>query len=748
MESRLDFEGLARVLVNRAGEFLPSWLPGGRMMGKEYVCGSLRGGEGSSCSVNLATGKWADFSGDEKGGDLISLFAAIEGISQGEAAKRLADQVNFRLSPNAPAKGAEAPRDLDLGVPPTDERPGMAHPRHGEPTGKWVYLTPEGRPMFWIARYETDQGKQFYPWSWSRATERWVMKGWPAPRPLYGLNLLAERPDAPVMVVEGEKAADAARELLGRTYVVVTWPNGAKGAGNVDWRPLYGRRIIVWPDRDLPGIKAGKQVAELLLPHCPEVKFIDVAYQLSNEFVWDGWDAADALAEGWTRKRLVEWARALVQIVLPAPATSPTIAASAAAKNGSGVAAAAQASVTVNVANADDYPASSDTFALWEQLGIDHAHGKPTCNIDTVTRALDHYPDFKDIVWFDTFYNRYLTRWRSEHVREWGDVDEIKLALVLQRDLGLAKATDDVVHRAIIGYANDRRRNEPRDWLESLSWDGNKRIDYFFPECFGAPDNEYTQAVSRNFFIGMIARVLDPGAQVDNMVVLEGAQGTGKTRGLRILGGKWYAEATESVTAKDFFMTLQGKLIVEIAELDAFSRAEVTRIKQVVTCTNDRFRAPYERAAKDHPRTCIFVGTTNEMNYLQDSTGGRRFWPIKCGLVNWDYIDNSREQCFAEAVARYRAGELWYKMPVEKTEEEQETRRFVDEWEETLSEFLEFKSEAKITELVTGPLKIEIGRMDRVVVMRVAKILRRLGWERVVKRNGLKTERVWSKKSP
>ena len=115
---------------------------------------------------------------------------------------------------------------------------------------------------------------------------------------------------------------------------------------------------------------------------------------------------------------------------------------------------------------------------------------------------------------------------------------------------------------------------------------------------------------------------------MDNMIVLEGEQGSLKSTALGALGGPWYAEVNESVQSKDFHLSLQGKMIIEIAELDSFSKAETTRIKQVITCQTDRYRKPYGHYTEDHPRTCVFAGSTNEDQYLRDHTGGWRFVPF------------------------------------------------------------------------------------------------------------------------
>lgn len=725
-----DFEGLAAVLIQRAGELLPAWLPGGKMRGREYITGGLRGGPGDSMSVNMNTGKWADFASDDlKGGDLISLYAAIEGIGQGDAAKRLSERVGFRLT-NEPVKTVvQQPKEHKLTPPPADaEVPSFLHPSLGKPVGTWRYTDVAGATLFYVARYQDKGGKKtFLPWSWS--TEGyWVQKGWPAPRPLYGLELLKARPDAPCLVVEGEKAAEAARTLAGHVYVVVTWPNGAQAANKADFAPLAGRKVLIWPDADAPGNKAADFIAKGLSGVCSEVKVLDVSGQP------DGWDAADAAAEGWTWAKVVEWAKPRAKVF------GQVVQATAVAKS-NGATADAQVNVTVS---AEPQDADASLYALYEEMGIAlTGQGNPICNVDNALRVIERYEPLKDLIWFDEFHRKYFTRWNSPTPREWEDVDTLNLTAIMQRDLALRRMSDDMIYKAAVVFAHKHVKNDPRDWMSGLTWDGVERCGHFFIDCFGAEENDYTLAVGRNFWTGMAARIFKPGCQLDNMVVLEGGQGIGKTRALRLLGGPWYAEAHESVTSNDFFMILHGKMIVEIAELDAFSRAEVTRIKQVVTCTTDRYRAPYGRTAQDHPRMSIFVGTTNEHAYLRDNTGGRRFWPVKCGDINHDLIAQNREQLFAEAVARFKAGDKWYEMPAEATLAEQEARRHVDEWEGAIYDFLLQRDEVSIRELAADCLKIEVGKLDTGIQMRVGRVLRALNWSKHTKWTAGAQGKVW-----
>lgn len=376
------------------------------------------------------------------------------------------------------------------------------------------------------------------------------------------------------------------------------------------------------------------------------------------------------------------------------------------------------------------------TQTSWANLGLElDSRDRPLIHIDNVVHIIERDPALTGIVWYDEFHNRIFTCLSkdlndSTGVREWADVDSLRIAMYMQGVLKLHKMTDEMVQKGVVVYASLNRRNEPKEWMESLKWDGSPRVDKFLTDALGAPHSMYTRAVSKNFWIGMVARIYIPGCQLDNMVVLEGPQGIGKTRALRAIGGRWYAEASSSVQDKDFYLALQGKLLIEIGELESFSKADVTKIKGAITCLNDRFRTPYDRSSQDHPRQCVFAGTTNENQWIKDQTGARRFWPIRCDLIDVEYIHKHRDQLFAEAVARFKEKETWYEMP-ESTTKEQDDRRLADAWEEIVSpwlaDHLEGVSLAQVADECVG-IKMESFNMQD--QKRLAQCMRRVGWER------------------
>lgn len=366
----------------------------------------------------------------------------------------------------------------------------------------------------------------------------------------------------------------------------------------------------------------------------------------------------------------------------------------------------------------------------WLAWGLDrNSNGVPYPNLNNAVAVLESDLKLRSIVWFDDFLQRILT---GDPAREWTDADDITLNLYLQREVGLSKMTLDVVRNAVIATARRDRRNCVRDWMDSLIHDGQPRIASFFQDVFGAEDNQYTQAAGRNFWISIIARVYSPGCKVDNMVVLEGAQGLGKSQALAIIGGAWYAAQHESATnSKAFAEVLQGKLIVEIEEMDAFNRAESTTIKKVVSCQSDRYRVAYGRHAADHPRQCVMVGTTNKNDHSRDETGARRSWPIRCeGMVRLDLIRDNRDQLFAEAVAAYRAGAHWWEMPAAETKQEQRARFDADPWLSIVERYAIGRDEVVVNDVLCGALNFTEKEISRTEQMRIASCLRYLGWER------------------
>lgn len=596
--------------------------------------------------------------------------------------------------------------------------------------------------IFYITRHDKPgERKQFIPWSWDSTSQAWVNKQFPDMRPIYGLHLLRGN-QKPILIVEGEKTCDALRPLAGHVYNVISWPGGASAFSKVDWDAIVDRKILIWPDADEPGIKAADAIGKILAISNHEVKIIDTKGHTG------GWDAADAIASGMTWKDIIEWAKPrakLLGIHLPAPKPKveripPDMPPEPPTHH-------------VHVTVSEEHGlVSGSAFVEWERLGLAMTNkNAPIYSTDNVKRILERHESIQGTIWFDEFHNKIFTK--SGHngsaiVREWNDIDTISLTVRFQRDLGLHKVTKFMVEDAIQGYAHDNKRNEPRDWINSLTWDETPRAEMFLVERFGCEDTPFNRAVSRNFLVSIAARILKPGCKVDNMVVFEGAQGLYKSTAIKALASPaWYAEINEPMGSKDFLQSIQGKLVIELAELDSLNRSDASTIKKVLSTTTDRFRPSYGRATQDFPRRCVFVGTTNDDEYMRDATGGRRFWPVSINSIDIEGIQNDRTQLFAEAAHMLRIGQNWWEVPQEQAEFEQENRRQSDAWEDAISTWLIGRNETTVLDVARLALMMDISDVDKLKQMRIANSLRAAGWRKVVTKVEGKSVKKWRVKS-
>jgi predicted P-loop ATPase len=476
-----------------------------------------------------------------------------------------------------------------------------------------------------------------------------------------------------LLIVGEPEAVPAAQTLLGDVCEVVAY---------ADTLDVKERKIVYWPTSPGTGALARAQTMAIT---AVEVKVLITGDKPI------GWNATAAVAEGWDVKKFIEWAKQRTVPVMP-------------------------------VAPEDSVPTESQAAAL-ERLGLMVSkQGVPICNMANVILFLERSGEFKGKLWHDEFTNQMRTDSGS-----WTDLKTLQLLARLQSELGMHKLTSSSVHDAVVCFTAMHRRHQVRDWLNKLVWDKKERIGTFFPDYCGAEKSASHYAFSSNFWVSLVKRIFEPGCQSDYMVVLEGEQGIGKTKAFQTIGGDWYAEVGITADSEDFERQLQGKILVEIAELHSFSKAEQSRVKQIITKRVDRYREKYGRVAVDHPRLGLLVGTTNETEWIKDQTGGRRFWPVKCGEIDSKGIQRDREQLFAEAVLRYREGDPGYFVPKEEVKELQEDRRESEPWEELLKEKLMLLERISLVEAM-ALLGIPNERMDNRLSKRVAQALRRLGF--------------------
>src|SRR5262249_5279943 len=220
-----------------------------------------------------------------------------------------------------------------------------------------------------------------------------------------------------------------------------------------------------------------------------------------------------------------------------------------------------------------------------------------------------------------------------------------------------------------------------KDYLGGLEWDGVKRVENFATHYLGAAALPYHRAVSRCMFIAAVARIMRPGCKADYVPILEGPQDEGKSTAIELLFTPWFSDDLAELGTKDAAMQVRVAWGIEIPELASMQRAEIERIKAFITRKVDRFRPSYGRNVIHVERQSVFIGSTNADTYLKDETGGRRFWPIKCGAIDLAAIKFDRDQLWAEAVALFDAGLPWWltdKETVALTRHEQDARYIED----------------------------------------------------------------------
>lgn len=249
--------------------------------------------------------------------------------------------------------------------------------------------------------------------------------------------------------------------------------------------------------------------------------------------------------------------------------------------------------------------------------------------------------------------------WENENnCRAWSSHDDSALFSLIQADYGL-KSRQDFAD-ALKNVSMRNKFHPVRELLDSLTWDGKEHIRSLLPEYLGAEDSDYTYQVMRLWMLGAVSRVYKPGSKFDYTIILQGSQGIGKSTFLKLmaLDDSWFNDSLDSLDSDKAVQSLTGSWIIELAELKSLARTAggVESVKRFLTATQDKYRIPYERRADTFYRQCVFAGTTNKDDFLQDETGNRRFLIIHTGftktsksLFTPEVMDDIK-QAWAEAV--------------------------------------------------------------------------------------------------
>jgi predicted P-loop ATPase len=352
---------------------------------------------------------------------------------------------------------------------------------------------------------------------------------------------------------------------------------------------------------------------------------------------------------------------------------------------------------------------------------------------------LTRHPKWQNVLGFDEFNARVVIRkrppWGDEAPdAQWTDHYESLTRVWFQSEQINAALGD--VGRAVQAAARDNPFHPVRDYFNALIWDGTPRLEQWLQTYFHVVDSEYVRAIGPRFPISAVARIYQPGCQVDHMPIFEETQGKLKSTALRTLAvrDEWFSDRLSHVGSKDAILEMAGVLIFELAELDALIRASSSTSKMFLTRRQDRFRPPYGKHPISLRRQCVFAGTINPPagGYLKDPTGARRFWPVTChGMIDRDGLEQARDQLWAEAVHQYKNGAKWWLETPELealASAEQRARFKVDPWQLRIEKWLGKRKRVRLSEVLSRALRIASVDQTRPAQMRVANILTHLGF--------------------
>ncbi len=533
----INFAALADALLSRADTLVAAWLPGGVQRGHEYVCASLSGGTGSSCSVNLVNGKWSDFANEDRGGDLVSLYAAINSLTMGKAAVQLAREEGLE-----DVAGVQPARAGSPSEPPRAPRPAPAPVARPKEDEGWKTVTPvpdmapaatfkhqfraasdidhtaayiiDGVLYGYVVRFRTsDGGKDTLPYTWCTSARdgasRWHWKTWDEPRPLYfpggktGMTVIGTT----VILVEGEKKAGILQALLDQAapgvYIVASWPGGCNAWKRADWHWLTGAHVILWPDcdgkreplttKEKTGLDdAAIEIAKAMKPLLPTDKQPGMAAMLGiGALLRDTHDCTVkllpipeplAVPDGWDCADAIVTDGWDADRVLRFFATVITLPSKV--KNREGL-------VGTTAPNGDDAAQGADEngdqtisgkhVPRWLGYYYDHKNKRWFTSRKLVIAALENDPLLCNVLGMNELSNNIEARidwpWSNGKAGPVCGSADLMLGDYLTRSYGLPSIARAALVEAIETVAHARPFHPVRDYLRSLKWDGVPRIE-------------------------------------------------------------------------------------------------------------------------------------------------------------------------------------------------------------------------------------------------------------------------------
>ncbi len=375
---------------------------------------------------------------------------------------------------------------------------------------------------------------------------------------------------------------------------------------------------------------------------------------------------------------------------------------------------------------------------------LDRGRGGPLASLSNVVLVLENDTRWKGRIQQSLFDSAFMIDGAPVE-----DIDESKLALWLDRTYQL-RVQPQRIHDALRLVADANPVHPVRDWLESLEWDGEPRLDSFLHRYTGAQPSPINATVGRCWLVGAVARVFEPGCKMDNTLVLLGPQGTGKSQVCEALVPRetWFSDTVFDLSNKDGYRALEGVWIYELAELAAIKRSSILISKAFLSSRVDRYRRHYDRNLSRVKRQCVLLGTTNDAEFLADPTGSRRFWPVRTGILDPDGVRRDRDQIWAEALVAYRKEHLWWLNAQQKNALAEIAQIYTssDPWTEAIASWAEAQVAPFTTlQVLVDAVGLEVGRLKRADENRVGTVLRSLEYEKTRVREGGRRVYLWGR---
>ena len=333
-------------------------------------------------------------------------------------------------------------------------------------------------------------------------------------------------------------------------------------------------------------------------------------------------------------------------------------------------------------------------YEVWGYLdlvnkGKDDEH--PRTSLRNTMSVLEMDSRLSGAIYYDLFKHQVMVRNRATggyatlsdvwitNLRNW--LDEVYLV----------RPNALMAQQAVEAIARTKARHPVQDYLRSLKWDGVERLGGWLHEYMQAADELLTTAYGVRWMVAAVARAMDPGCKVDNVLILQGQQGAGKSTALQVLASpEWFSDTAINIRDKDAYLQLQGVWLYEWGEIDRLNKVESAEVKSFITAQVDKFRRPYGHNVEAMPRSCVLAGTTNSTSFLKDPTGERRYWVRAIGDIDLEGLRRDRDQLWAEAVCLYESGYQWYLTPAEAEMQQADSEHWKedDPWSGGMREYL------------------------------------------------------------